>query len=68
VTQDETIFIYLSLERSSGPRIERYGGTTVYELYYPSRKANARRAAKALNKELGVTCVYTRARLFKEVD
>jgi len=35
------------------PRIERYGGTTVYEFYYPSGKANARRAAKALNKKLG---------------
>jgi len=46
-------YIHLSLGRSSGPRIERYGGTAAYELYYPSGKADARRAAEALSKELG---------------
>jgi len=46
-------YTYLSLRRSSGPRIERYGGTAAYELYYLSGKADARRAAEAFNKELG---------------
>jgi len=47
-------YTYLSLGRSSGPRIERYGGTAAYELCYSSGKADARRAAEALSKELGL--------------
>jgi len=51
VTQDEITPIHSSLGRSSGPRIERYGGTAAYELCYPGVSAKA----EALREELGAT-------------
>jgi len=64
----ETTPTHLSLGRNSGLRIERYGGTAAYELCYPSEKTNARRAAEAFNKKLGLRAYVRGHGCLKKAD
>jgi len=67
MTQNKTIFIYLSLGRSSGLRIEKYEDTIIYELYYLSRKRIFTELRKSLKRSSEPRTKYIKTRLFKEI-
>jgi len=60
------MFIYLSLGRSSGLRIKKYGDIIIYEFYYSGKQIFVK--AKTFKKNSKLRIKYTRTRLFKKLN